>query len=52
MIVSIAPTVIGTGTQAVDDLGTQRIADGIRLGNRVIHPVGDDVVLAWDVAAP
>jgi 3,4-dihydroxy 2-butanone 4-phosphate synthase/GTP cyclohydrolase II len=52
MIVSIAPTVIGTGTQAVDDLGTQRIADGIRLGNRVILPVGDDVVLAWDVTAP
>ena len=51
MIVSIAPTVIGTGTQAIDDLGTQRIADGNRPGNRVIFPVGDDVVLAWDVAA-
>jgi 3,4-dihydroxy 2-butanone 4-phosphate synthase/GTP cyclohydrolase II len=51
MIVSIAPTVIGSGTQAVDDLGTRRIADGIRLENRVIFPVGDDVVLAWDVAA-
>jgi riboflavin-specific deaminase-like protein len=49
LIVAVAPIVIGAGTQAVKSLGVQRIADGIRLENRSIVPVGDDVVLAWDV---
>ena len=52
IIVGIAPIVIGAGTQAVNSLGVQRIAEGIRLENRSIVPVGDDVLLAWDVVAP
>ena len=52
IIVAVAPIVIGTGTEAVNSLGIEHVADGIRLGNRSILPVGDDVVLAWDVAGP
>jgi riboflavin-specific deaminase-like protein len=52
MIVGVAPLVIGAGTQAVNCLGVQHVADGIRLVNRSIVPVGDDVLLAWDVKAP
>lgn len=51
LIVSIAPTVIGNGTQAVADLGTGRISDGIHLTNRTLLTVDEDVILAWDVAA-
>jgi riboflavin-specific deaminase-like protein len=49
VIVAIAPIVIGTGTQAVNGLGVERVMDGIRLANRTLVPVGDDVLLAWDV---
>lgn len=52
IIVGIAPVVIGAGTQAVNSLGVYTVADGIRLENRTILPVGDDVVLAWDVVPP
>jgi riboflavin-specific deaminase-like protein len=50
LIVSIAPTILGAGTDAVGDLSVRRIADGVALANRSIHAVGDDVLLAWDVA--
>lgn len=49
LIVSIAPTVIGRGTEAVADLGIGRIGDGIRLTNRSLLTVEQDVILAWDV---
>ena len=52
LIVGVAPIVIGAGTEAVNSLGVQRIAEGIRLENRSIVPVGDDLLLAWDVVAP
>jgi 3,4-dihydroxy 2-butanone 4-phosphate synthase/GTP cyclohydrolase II len=51
LIVSIAPLIIGTGTSAVEQLDIGRIADGIRLVNRTVSPVGDDLLLAWDVEA-
>ena len=51
MIVAVAPLVIGTGTSAVADLGIDRVTDGIRLTNRSVVPIGDDVLLAWDVAS-
>jgi 3,4-dihydroxy 2-butanone 4-phosphate synthase/GTP cyclohydrolase II len=50
LIVAIAPLMLGTGIEAVGDLGVARVADGTILTGRSIHPVGDDVVLAWDVA--
>jgi len=49
LLVAIAPVVLGTGTQAVNGLGIERVTDGVRLANRSIVPVGDDVVLGWDV---
>jgi GTP cyclohydrolase II len=51
VITAIAPLIIGEGTPAVADLAVDRIAAGIRLTNRSIVPVDDDVLLAWDVAA-
>lgn len=51
LIVSIAPTIIGNGTEAVADLGTATIDEGIHLTNRALVTVGDDLILAWDVEA-
>ena len=51
MIVAVAPIVLGTGTEAVEGLDVTRVSDGIHLANRTIVPVGDDVLLAWDVVA-
>ena len=49
LVVAIAPILIGAGVEAVGPLGVTRVGDGIELVNRSIHPVGDDVLLAWDV---
>jgi 3,4-dihydroxy 2-butanone 4-phosphate synthase/GTP cyclohydrolase II len=49
IIVAVAPVIIGSGTEAVRGLGVTRVTDGIRLVNRSMHSVGDDVLLAWDV---
>ena len=49
IIVGIAPVVIGAGTEAVNNLGVRRVAAGIHLENRTMLPVGDDIVVAWDV---
>lgn len=50
LIVSIAPTIIGAGVEAVGALGIARIQEGIRLVNRTAHLAGDDVLLGFDVA--
>ena len=52
IIVGIAPVVIGAGTEAVNGLGTQTVASGIHLTNRTMLPVGNDIVVAWDVVSP
>jgi GTP cyclohydrolase II len=49
LIVAVAPLVIGSGRSAVGQLDINRIADGIRLVNRSVLPVGPDVLMAWDV---
>jgi 3,4-dihydroxy 2-butanone 4-phosphate synthase/GTP cyclohydrolase II len=49
LIVGVAPTILGTGTEAVGDLGTARVADGLRLGARAVHTVGDDVLVAGNL---
>src|SRR4051794_1639627 len=51
LIVAIAPTIVGSGTEAVGDLDCARVADGLRLTRRSVHPVGDDLLVAADVAA-
>jgi GTP cyclohydrolase II len=52
LIVSVAPTIIGQGTEAVGPLGVTSIAEGIPLTNRSIHVLDDDVLLSWDLAPP
>lgn len=49
LIVAVAPLVIGSGTSAVADLGTRMVTDGIRLINRSVVPIGEDVLLTWDI---
>ena len=49
VVVGIAPAIIGTGIEAVGDLGVARVADGVRLGNRSVHVAGDDLLFAADV---
>jgi GTP cyclohydrolase II len=51
LIVAIAPTVIGAGTEAVGELGVMRVSEGMRLMNRSLHVAGDDVVVAADLRA-
>jgi riboflavin biosynthesis pyrimidine reductase len=50
LVVSVAPTIIGTGVEAVGPLGITRVTDGIRLHNRQVFLAGDDVLLGFDVA--
>lgn len=52
LVVSLSPTIIGTGVPAVGSLGIDRIAEGIALTNRSVHLAGDDVLLAYDVPTP
>jgi GTP cyclohydrolase II len=49
VVVGTAPRIIGSGTEAVGDLGVARVAEGIALRNRSVHLTADDVVTAWDV---
>ena len=49
LIVGTAPRIIGSGTEAVGDLGVARVTEGIVLRNRSVHLTADDVVTAWDV---
>jgi 3,4-dihydroxy 2-butanone 4-phosphate synthase/GTP cyclohydrolase II len=49
LVVAIAPTVVGAGTEAVGELGIARIADGLRLTSRSVYTVGDDLLVAADV---
>jgi GTP cyclohydrolase II len=50
VVVSLSPTIIGSGVEAVGPIGVDRVADGIRLVNRSVFLAGDDVLLGFDVA--
>src|ERR1700738_1890630 len=50
LVVGIAPTIIGAGTEAVGTLGITTVADGIRLVDRSVYVLDDDMLLAGDVA--
>jgi GTP cyclohydrolase II len=52
VVVSVSPTIIGAGVEAVGPLEVDHVADGIRLVNRSVFLAGDDVLMAFDVAAP
>jgi 3,4-dihydroxy 2-butanone 4-phosphate synthase/GTP cyclohydrolase II len=49
LIVGIAPTILGAGTDAVGDLQTASVADSLRLRGRAVHAVGDDVLIAGNL---
>ena len=49
LVVGIAPTIIGTGVDAVGDLGVARVAESVRLTNRSVHFAGEDLLVAADV---
>ena len=51
VIVAIAPIVLGSGTEAVGDLGVAHVTDGIHLVRRTVVTADDDIVLAWDVTS-
>jgi riboflavin-specific deaminase-like protein len=55
VVVSVSPTVLGAGVEAVGPLGVSRVSEGIRLVNRSVYLAGDDLLLGFDVqngAAP
>ncbi|HEY9378075.1 MAG TPA: dihydrofolate reductase family protein, partial [Jiangellaceae bacterium] len=49
LIVAVAPTIVGAGTEAVGDLGIATVAAGVQLTNRSLHVMADDLLIAWDV---
>jgi len=49
LVAGVAPRIIGAGTEAVQNLTIDRVADAIQLVNRTVHPVGEDVLFAFDV---
>jgi GTP cyclohydrolase II len=49
LVVAIAPRVMGSGTDAVNDLGITEVASSIRLERRAVHVAGDDVLIAGDL---
>ena len=50
VVVSLSPTIIGAGVEAVGAMGVDRVADGVRLVNRSVFLAGDDVLLGYDIA--
>ena len=49
LVVGVAPVVIGDGTPAIGPLGVTLVAEAIRLENRSVHVLSDDVLVAGDV---
>jgi riboflavin biosynthesis pyrimidine reductase len=49
LVAGVAPRIIGAGTEAVQNLTIDRVADAIPLVNRTVHPVEEDVLFAFDV---
>jgi GTP cyclohydrolase II len=49
VVVAVAPLLLGKGTEAVGDLGSSLVQDGLRLRNRTVHQLGPDLVVAGDL---
>src|SRR4029453_18050042 len=50
LVVAIAPRVMGSGTEAVNDLGITEGGNSIRLERRAVHVAGEDVLIVGDLA--
>jgi GTP cyclohydrolase II len=48
VVIAVAPLLLGRGIEAVGDLGTSSVADGLHLVNRTVHQAGPDLVIAGD----
>jgi 3,4-dihydroxy 2-butanone 4-phosphate synthase/GTP cyclohydrolase II len=51
VVVAVAPLLLGKGTEAVCDLGSSMVADGLQLANRTVHQAGPDLLIAGDLDA-
>jgi GTP cyclohydrolase II len=49
VVVAVAPLLLGKGTEAVGDLGTSLVADGLRLLNQTVHRLGPDLLITGDL---
>jgi GTP cyclohydrolase II len=49
LVVGIAPRVLGSGTDAVGDLGVREVSQSLRIERQAVHLAGDDVLIAGDV---
>jgi riboflavin-specific deaminase-like protein len=49
LVVGIAPRVLGSGTNAVKDLGIEEVSQSLRIERRAVHLAGEDVLIAGDV---
>lgn len=49
LVVAIAPRVLGSGTDAVQDLGVTEVARSLRVADRAVHVAGEDVLIAGDL---
>jgi GTP cyclohydrolase II len=49
VVVAVAPLLLGKGTEAVGDLGTSLVTDGLQLANRTVHQAGPDLLIAGDL---
>ena len=49
LVVGIAPTIMGSGIDAVGDLGVATVAETVRLTNQSVHQAGGDLLVAADV---
>ncbi|MDQ4064630.1 MAG: RibD family protein [Actinomycetota bacterium] len=47
VIVAFAPRILGAGVEAVGDLGTSAVLEGVALTDRCVQLVGNDVVMAF-----
>jgi 3,4-dihydroxy 2-butanone 4-phosphate synthase/GTP cyclohydrolase II len=52
LVVAVAPILLGSGVDAIGDLGIRAVTDGVTLTNRTVAMAGDDLIVAGDVAQP
>jgi GTP cyclohydrolase II len=49
VVVAVAPLLLGSGTDAVGDLGAGLVGDGLHLRNQAVHQLGPDLLVAADL---
>jgi 3,4-dihydroxy 2-butanone 4-phosphate synthase/GTP cyclohydrolase II len=51
LVVSVAPRILGSGTEAVGELGVLEVSSGLMLHGQTVFMVGEDLVVAADLVA-